>query len=173
MIEVEFIYQSKSFYNQHKEEETMKDICQKFTSKIGKNLEDFQFLYSGQSINFQSTFNELANEVDKRQGKMTILVEPTKNEEDIKKEIKSKEIICPKCGEMCLINFHDYNITISDCKNNHKVESMFFNEYDNTQKIDESKILCKNCNKKNKNESYEHKFYICLSCKQNLCPLCK
>lgn len=50
---------------------------------------------------------------------------------------------------------------------------MFFNEFDNTQKIDESKILCNNCKKTNKNESFEHKFYKCLSCKQNLCPLCK
>ena len=158
MIEVEFIFQSKKYNNQHKKEDSMKDICQKFISKIGKK-EDYQFLYNGQSINFQLNFNQIANEIDKGRGKMAILVNPTKNEEDIKKEIKSEEIICPECGEICLINFHDYNITFSDCKNNHKVGSMFFNEFDNTQKIDESKIVCNNCKKTNKNESYQHKFY--------------
>ena len=173
MIEVEFIFQSNKYYNQYKKEESMKVICQNFISKIGEKFEDYQFLYNGQLINFQLTFNGQANELDKRQGKMTILVNLYKNEEDIKKEVKSKVIICPKCQEISLINVENYTITIFDCKNNHKVDNIHFKQYDNFQKIDESKIVCDNCKDNNKYESYEHKFYKCLSCKQNLCPLCK
>jgi hypothetical protein len=173
MIQVEFIFQSNKYNNQYKKEDSMKNICQNFISKLGKKLEDYQFLYNGQIINFQLTVNEQASEFDKRQGKMTILVNLYKNEEDIKMETKSKEIICPKCGELCLINVDNFSITIFDCKNNHKVDNISFKEYDKTQKIDESKIICDNCKKTNKSETFEHKFYKCLSCKQNLCPLCK
>ncbi len=41
----------------------------------------------------------------------------------------------------------------------------------NFQKIDESKILCYKCNK-NKFETINNKFYKCLDCNINLCPLC-
>ena len=173
MIQVEFIFQSNKYSNQYKKEESMKVICQNFISKIGKKLEDYQFLYNGQSINFQLTFNEQANKLDKIQGKMIILVNPCENEGDIKKEIKSKEIICPKCQELSLINVDNYTITIFDCKNSHKVDSIHFKQYEDYQKIDESKIVCDNCKDTNKYESYQHTFYKCLFCKQNLCPLCK
>ena len=39
--------------------------------------------------------------------------------------------------------------------------------------IDEKKIICQNCNNSNKNESYQNTFFRCLSCKINLCPLCR
>ena len=34
--------------------------------------------------------------------------------------IKSKDIICPKSKELCLINFDDYKIILKDCKNKHE-----------------------------------------------------
>ena len=46
-------------------------------------------------------------------------------------------------------------------------------EFEKTQYIDESKIICDDCKKQNKSESYMNKFYICCNCKINLCPLCQ
>ena len=66
----------------------------------------------------------------------------------------------------------DYKIELYDCKNNHKIDNILLEEYENTQKIDISKIKCNIC-KDNKSESYNNIFYICNSCKINICPLCK
>ena len=37
---------------------------------------------------------------------------------------KSKDIICPKCGEVCLINFNNYKIKLYECKNNHETNNI-------------------------------------------------
>ena len=82
----------------------------------------------------------------------------------------SRDIICTECGEICLIKFEDYKIKLYDCKNNHK-EYIYLNDYNETQKIDETKVICKLCKKK-KSESYNNKFFICGVCNIYCCPLC-
>ena len=39
--------------------------------------------------------------------------------------------------------------------------------------INEKKIICQNCKNTNKNDTCNNQFFRCLSCKLNLCPLCK
>ena len=39
-------------------EETMKDICQRYSNKIDKNINSFIFLYGGNQINIQLKFKE-------------------------------------------------------------------------------------------------------------------
>ena len=74
--------------------------------------------------------------------------------------------------ELCLIDFNGYKISFQKCKNNHKFSNILFNEFNIFQQIDESKIICNNCNN-NKNETNNNKFYKCCNCDINLCPLCK
>ena len=50
---------------------------------------------------------------------------------------------------------------------------MSLDEYINSQKIDLSKIICDQCLKKNKFNSYNSEFYKCYLCNKNLCVLCK
>ena len=87
-------------------------------------------------------------------------------------EKKSPDIICPECKENILIKIEDYKIKLYDCKNKHTYDSnILFKNFENTQYIDISKVLCNNC-KISKNENNE--FYICMDCKMiNLCSLCK
>ena len=87
--------------------------------------------------------------------------------------IQSKDIICPKCNENILIIIKDYKINLYNCKNGHKINDILFNEFENTQKIDISKITCINCNKNNKFNSCDNEFFRCITCNSNLCPLCK
>ena len=96
-----------------------------------------------------------------------------KNLSQNKNIVKSKNIICPKCGENALIAINDYKITLYDCKNSHKIENLLLKEYFDTQKIDLSKIICDECNTKNKFNTNNNEFYRCYSCKMNLCPECK
>ena len=79
---------------------------------------------------------------------MIILV--NENKETIIKEniIKSKEIICPKCKENILIKINEYKINLFNCKNNHNIDNILLNEYENN--IDISKIICDKCKLKKK-----------------------
>ena len=55
-------------------EDKMKDICQKFANKINRNLNSLTFIYGGNIINFQLSFKEQANLIDKQRNEMTVLV---------------------------------------------------------------------------------------------------
>ena len=174
MSEVIFIYNGSNTTILCSKNETMKEICLKFSLKIQKDLNGLLFLYGGEIINFDLTYNQVCNQIDKEQNKMNILVY-SKNTTIIKNKkdnsIKySKDIICHKCGEICRIKFENYKIQLYDCKNNHN-SYILINNYDDTQKIDESKIKCGKCNKK-KSESFNNLFYICGICNMNYCPLC-
>ena len=68
---------------------------------------------------------------------MWTIIENNKNN----KSIRSKEIICPECGESITININDYKIKLFDCKNNH-IKYLSFKELEKSQNIDESKIIC-------------------------------
>ena len=75
-------------------EDKMRDICLKYVTKIGANLDSLLFLYGGNKLNFDLRFIDQANSLDKENNKMRVLV--YKNEED--------GFICPKCGEKIKLN---------------------------------------------------------------------
>ena len=161
-----------SKYNiQCRREEKMKDICDRFISKLGLNKNNIVLIYSGDKINNDLTFIEQANENDKNRNEMNILVqEISQNSNSL---IKSKDVICPDCKENCIISIVDYKIILYECKNGHKYNNLFLDEFNNTQLINESNIICSNCNIVNKSQTKNRTFNKCLTCEQNLCPLCK
>ena len=63
--------------------------------------------------------------------------------------------------------------TIFNCKNGHIVDNILLKDFENTQMIDESLIICDKCKVKNKNNTYNNEMYRCNICNLNLCPLCK
>ena len=66
----------------------MKDICQKYATKIGTNINSLIFLYGGNQLNFNLNFKDQANILDKISKEMHVLV--YKNENHV--------FICPECG---------------------------------------------------------------------------
>ena len=52
----------------------MRDICQKYAKKINKVINSLLFLYEGNQINFESSFNSQANHKDKINNEMKIFV---------------------------------------------------------------------------------------------------
>ena len=147
----------------------MKDICQKYALNINKEFDKLYFLYEGEEINFELTFNEQAKENDKKTFKMNI--EVFKNEDynnyENKKYITSKDITCPKCGEMFPLSIRDDNNYFHEYKNKDKTNNNLLYEYENLQKVWQSKKICDVC--KNTN----NEIFNCLSCNINLCPLCQ
>ena len=103
---------------------------------------------------------------------MQILVCNNNNGENENKVV-SNEIICPTCKENTLINLRDFQIDLHGCKNRHKIENISLYEFENSQKIDLSTIICDECRINNRSNSYNHKFYFCNTCEKNLCPVCE
>ena len=175
MSQIEFYYNGINTFIQCNENEKMKNILERFALKSQIDKNKIFFSYDGKILNKSSeelTFTQMTNSIDKERKTMNILVN---NNYEIKQNetiIKSKEVICPKCGENCKINMNNYKITLFDCKNGHKVKNILLNDYENTQNIDLSKIICSKCNEK-KSNIFNYEFYKCYSCNINLCPLCK
>ena len=126
----------------------IKDIYKKYETKIGKDISKLYFIYNGNKINDNLNLNEIINEEDKRRNIMNILV--NENNETIIKEnkIELREIICPKCNENILIKLNEYKINLFNCKNNHNIDNILLNEFENIENIDISKIICGKCKKK-------------------------
>ena len=172
MASVIYTYNGKRTIIQCNYQDKFKEINTRFIIKSGININDVYFIYNGKELNNDYSFNEVANEIDKKKKEMNILV-LEKNVEIIKENIiKSKEIICPECFENTLMKIKDYKIELYDCKNRHRKENILLNEFNNTQKIDLTKIICKFCNN-NRSNTFENKFFFCIACHSNICPLCK
>ena len=118
MSTVTFIFDSVQTVIQCLKDDKMKNICQKFVNKIQIDLNSLIFLYNGAMVNFELSFIEQANSLDKSNNKMTILVYRN-NEEGLN---------CPKCGERIkfdtkiidkLLEFNnDINDTLEGLKGN-------------------------------------------------------
>ena len=176
MVEIEFIYKTNKATIQCQENEILKEIIKRYSIKIMKNVDKLFFLYNGIKINEEYSFKELANNLDKENRKMSILVndiESESSENNNNNNIKkSKDIICPNCKGNIRIKFDNYKIKLYGCEKDHIYEDIQLNEFYKLQNIDESQIICDNC-KKNKSETFNNQFYICNTCNLKLCPMCK
>ena len=177
MAQIEFVYNGVNTIIQCNLNEKFKYIIQRFKDKVGlNNNKNLIFTYDGKvGINEELTFGEISNTEDKTRNKMNVLV--YENEFEIRDKdidiIKSKNVICPECKENIKMEIKDYKINLYDWKNGHKFEDIPLNEFEETQNIDRLKIICDICKKNNKSISFNNIFYKCLTCKNNICPLCK
>jgi hypothetical protein len=172
MINAIFTFKGMNKIIQCNKEDKLKDICNKYTYSMGIDINSIYFFYSGIILDFE--LNQQTDIIIKDKNEMSILVfekynSTVKIEEGI---IQSKGIICPKCKESCKIKINDYKINLYDCKNNHEINNILLDEFNNTQLINELEIICNICNNINKAKAFKKQFYLCLICKKNLCPLC-
>ena len=173
-LEIDFIYHGNIVTMLCSEKELMKDIIIRYSNKSKIELKSIFFLYAGDKINVNSTLETIIKKEDKNKKKMEILVcSEEENKEENKSKVKPAQIICPECSEVALLNFKNYKLSISRCKKNHKFGKMSLEDFDKKQIIDESKIICENCRTNKKSTSFNKIFYICLICRQKLCPLCR
>ena len=174
MSQIEFDYNSKKAIIQCNKNDKIKDILKKFLIKSEIKGDNIYILYDGKILNKELTFNEAANNNDKKRNQMNCIVRDNTDEIEEGSEIKkSKYIICPECMENIRISLKDYKVKLYECRNWHETEYMQLDEFEKTQYIDETKIKCGKCKVANKNESYKNLFYMCCTCNINLCPLCK
>jgi len=176
-VNVTFSLDGANTVIQCNENDSLKDIFTKFLNKSLIDKSSLYCLYGGKVLSdeLNQTYSEVANEEDKKEKKMNIIV--TRNPTTLVNNdqfIISKNIICPTCKEICEFEFNNnYTISLLRCKNGHKKENIPLNEFEECQKINESGIICEVCKENNKGSVKDNQFYRCLDCKINLCPICK
>ena len=175
MAEVIFNYDGYDTKIQCNINEKIENVIDKFLIKMDKKEENLNYfyLYNGTNIKKELTFNEQANDLDKKRKIMNVLVTKIGENKNEGNEIISKDIICPICKENVFIDIKNFKISFNGCKNNHSINDIHLNEYEETQKLDISKIICEICNKNDKSKTHNNEFHICNTCNKNICPLCK
>ena len=171
MATVEFVLNSVPTIIQCTQDETIMSICQKFATKVQKNVSDIFFLYKvGISlftkgvigpIDLQATFSEQASKADKENNHMKILAQALTDTMAPTEKIlsKSKDIVCPECGELCFLHLRDHKVSLVGCKQGHKEENISLKDFEKTQMIDESTIVCQVCLSVDKSKAYNNQFF--------------
>jgi len=164
MSEIIFIYNGNSISIQAQSNEILSVVIDRFCIKANVNRNKIYFLYNGEKLNE----NISVNEIQLNEGNKKIIVCDNNNKNNIK---RSNEIICPECYKNAFIEIDNYKIRLKNCINKHN-KIILFNEFEDSQLIDLSKIICYNCKVNNMGNTHENKFYRCLNCKIDICPLC-
>ena len=89
-----FTLKDLNFPFQCSKDDKLGDICKKFAILVNKNLDSFIFLYEGNKVNLQLSFDEQATPFDRNNNEMKVLAY----------EIEYVNIICPECGEIIKLN---------------------------------------------------------------------
>ena len=176
-MELEFQYNTIITTINSNKDSKMIDACQQFCTKEKTSLNKVSFLYSGKILKneLELTIQNVANNNDNERNKMNLLVigkEENIIQEEKSKLIKSKNIVCPQCGELSKISIEDYRYKISECKNYHETNNISVNKLQDNLMIDISKIIYDEC-RINKSVSEQKDFYRCNACQKNLCSICK
>ena len=173
MIKVEFQYKEGIIFIQAIEEDKMRQVCTKFCQKTQIDISRLYFIYSGNIVNLDLSIEQIINKLDKERKTMSIIVNDYSNDQGNANKIRPPFIICPICKEAARYKLENYRIKIYNCKNGHIIDNLLLKDFENTQLIDESLIVCDKCKKNNKSNTYNKEMYICNICNMNLCPLCK
>jgi len=140
-----FIYNSNAINIQCRTDEHMKDIFKRCLIKINKDIGDVFFICNGNKINGELKLEEINNKDEEIKILVYDINDKIIENEQISRQ--SKDIICPECGEIFLLDIKDYKIILSHCNNKHKRENILLDEYDKLQKINEINLICDECSK--------------------------
>ena len=178
-VEAIFHYKETKMIIQAKLGDSFQTVLDKFIQKSSIPADSVHYEANGKPIEPQKTVKSYIKGSNEQGKKIEIHI-LVHDVIDIDKEnktpviIQSKNIICPKCKELCLFKIENCHIKLFNCIQNHETKDIKFSDFNKTQEINISKIDCDGsiCEKMNKGHTYDYLFYFCLTCKQNLCPLC-
>ena len=142
MIKIEFEYNSAKTIIQSIYEDKMRQVCSKFTQKVQIDLNKLYFIYSGNIINLDLSVEQIINKADRERKVLSIIAIDHSNEQGNNSKVVSPYIICPICKEHARFEIKNYRITIYNCKNGHVIDDILFKDFEKTQTIDESLIMC-------------------------------
>ena len=120
-----FIFDKEKIVIESSNNDYIDDICNKFIKKVNAQKSEMVFLYKGKKINKNIQINKYINKEDLKNNTINIFcikIRHISKEKLLDNKNKLKEIICPKCGEICKIKIDNYKILLYECKNNHKLK---------------------------------------------------
>ena len=174
MVSIEFDYQQIKTIIQANLNDKFETFLNSYKVKTNRDITKLYFLVNGRYIEKNDIIKDIMNFNDKQNQKIKILVNDINSSVFQNNNlIKSNNVICPECKEICKIEIKDYRIKLYDCKMGHVKENLKLDEFIDTQNIDISKIICDKCKERNRAETYNNEFYKCCECNMNLCSLCK
>ena len=168
-VKVEINYRNNITTIIPEQNDIMENIFKKFLSMKSIDENSIYFCFMGRLVLKGLKLEDYLNYDGKSRSKLEISV----IKRDSESIIKSNQIICPVCGEAAQIKLKNKKFEIFGCKYKHKIDDLTFDEFEKTQLIDISKIICQECKFKTKYESYNYAFFYCFNCNMNLCPICK
>ena len=139
MSTIIFLYNKKEVNIQCEKKEKMETIIKKFCKELKILKEDVNFLYNGSAVDMDYTEDQII--MNKENKKLIIVTDNYTKKENQEIFINSKIIICPECYESASISMEDYLISISNCKNGHKINNIPLDEFENSQKINMKKFF--------------------------------
>ena len=81
------------------------------------------------------------------------------------------EINCPECKESSRMTIKDYKIKLYESKNGHSIDNILLDKFEKIQNSNKSQLKCNNT--KCENNTFNIKFYECMTCGIKLCQNCK
>ena len=133
MSEVIFVFNGNSIHFQAQSKESLEKVIDRFCIKNNINRKKVNFLYKGEKLNENLTVEKinLNNNIFKR----------------------LNGIICPECSKNIFMKIDNYKIKLNNCINKHN-KTILIKEFENSQIIDLSKIICNNCKENNMGNTY-------------------
>ena len=124
MNKVIFNYEGVETGIQCTSNDKMKKIILNFGQKRGIDVKNLIFYYNGSIINEELELNKLENTFDKQRKIMNVLVYNKEGANIKNVNEKSKEIICPDCGENALVDINNNKFNIFGCINGHHLDKL-------------------------------------------------
>ena len=136
MVEIIFNYNQINTIIQANLDDSFNSVIEKFITKTQLDLNNLHFLAKGKIINKNEKIEKIMDESDKLNKRLIILVNSINNNINNTNIIKSNDIICPICKEICKYEINNHKIKLYDCKNGHIIDNIKLNEFNNKQNID-------------------------------------
>ena len=165
IIKVKLVYFHNEYLATIKEEDNITNILINYSKMMNKEIKDLDFFYKGKKLKFDKKLklNELNNS--------SIIIFVINSNLKYQTISESKQIICPSCRNLALLNIKNEKIITNNCINRHN-PIMDLDKFISEENFDESNIKCEcDCKCNNLKKYYQNDFYRC-SCNKTICPLC-
>ena len=125
MVSIEFEYQQTKTIVQANLNDRFETVLNKYKTKTNIDINNLYYLVNGRYIDKNEIIKNIMNSNDKQNKTIKILVNNINSSiiQNINL-IKSKDIICPECKEICKMELKDYRIKLYDCKKGHVNENL-------------------------------------------------
>ena len=137
-INLFFIYE-KNKYEFKKSINSLNDAVNLFISMLNKNSSELYFIYNGKPLTFNVAIKFNCFYLKNINKPIVIFVfNLFKNNNNI---MQVNDIICPKCKNFGMVDINRDKISINNCINGHKTNDLSFNDFLESQNIEEKDII--------------------------------